>query len=65
MRDAQHPYCIPLAPAGMWWHPAATDAAAGLLPGILAETLGSSPAAAAAAAAANVEDGVLPAAFAR
>lgn len=49
----------------MWWHPAATDAAAGLLPGILAETLGNSPAAAAAAAAANVEDGVLPAAFAR
>jgi nucleolar MIF4G domain-containing protein 1 len=46
----------------MWWHPAATDAAAGLLPGVLADALGSSAAAAAAAAAADAEDGVLPAA---
>eukprot|EP00882_Tetradesmus_deserticola_P005559 GHRQ01005853.1.p1 GENE.GHRQ01005853.1~~GHRQ01005853.1.p1 ORF type:complete len:459 (+),score=245.23 GHRQ01005853.1:253-1629(+) len=37
---------------GMWWHPAATDAAAGLLPGLLAEHMHSSGAAAAAAAAA-------------
>lgn len=47
----------------MWWHPAATDAAAGLLPGVLADTLGGSSAAAvAAAAAADAEEGVLPAA---
>jgi hypothetical protein len=48
-------------PAGMWWHPSATDAAAGLLPGVLADTLGTSTAAAAAAAAAaaDTEDGVL------
>jgi hypothetical protein len=56
---------VALCRAGMWWHPAATDAAAGLLPGVLADALGGSAAvaaAAAAAAAADAEEGVLPAA---
>ncbi|KAF8061907.1 MRF1 [Scenedesmus sp. PABB004] len=42
---------------GMWWHPSATDAAAGLLPGVLAEhDAAGAAAAAAAAAAADADD---------
>jgi hypothetical protein len=56
-RHSLTPHCFtpdaPLTPpSGMWWHPAATDAAAGLLPGVLADTYGGSSAAAVAAAAA-------------
>lgn len=41
----------------MWWHPSATDAAAGLLPGLLAEHTHSTAAAAAAADTDDIEGG--------